>query len=145
MDRAHRAAPELAGDEIASEPPLIRQAPYLPSRSFAEFRPFFNPEWRFDKVSSASTQKRRNRMTAKTRLQRLAIQAATRAKAAATLATREANRLLKEARRRATDERTQRRIKQALQKTGRVLKAASMAAVAAGRAEMNRSTRRRRR
>ncbi len=83
-------------------------------------------------------------MTAKTRLQRLAMQAAIRAKAAAALAAREADRLLKEARRRATDERTRRRIKQALRKTGRVLKAASVAAVAAGRAEMNRPTRRRR-
>jgi hypothetical protein len=84
-----------------------------------------------------------------TRLQRLAMQAATRAKAAATLAVREADRLFKEAKRRATDKRTHRKIKQSLLKTGRVLKAASTAAVAAGaaagRTEMNRGTRKKRR
>lgn len=88
-------------------------------------------------------------MATKTKLQRLAMQAAQRAKAAAAVATREANRLLKEARRRVTDERTHRKIKQSLQKTGRVLKAASAAAAAAARAEMNKgsrsATRRRRR
>jgi len=80
-------------------------------------------------------------MAAKTRLQRLAMQAAQRVKAAAAVATREANRLLKEARRRVTDERTRRRIKQSLQKTGRVLKAASAAAAAAARAELNKGRR----
>ena len=88
-------------------------------------------------------------MATKTKLQRLAMQAANRAKAAAAVATREANRLLKEARRRVTDERTHRKIKQSLLKTGRVLKAASAAAAAAARAEMNKggrsATRRRRR
>jgi hypothetical protein len=84
-------------------------------------------------------------MATKTKLQRLAIQVANRAKAAAAVATREANRLLAEARRRATDERTHRKIRQSLQKTARVLKAASTAAVAAGsaaaRAEMSKSKR----
>jgi threonine synthase len=88
-------------------------------------------------------------MATKTKLQRLAMQAANRAKAAAAVATREANRLLKEARRRVTDERTHRKIKQSLLKTGRVLKAASAAAAAAARAEMTKgsrsATRRRRR
>jgi threonine synthase len=88
-------------------------------------------------------------MATKTKLQRLAMQAANRAKAAAAVATREANRLLKEARRRVTDERTHRKIKQSLLKTGRVLKAASAAAAAAARAEMSKgsrsATRRRRR
>jgi hypothetical protein len=78
---------------------------------------------------------------ATTRFQRLAIQAAKRGKAAAAEAVRGADRLLKEARRRVTDKRTHRKIAQSLQKTGRVLKAASTAAVAAGsaaaRAEMN--------
>ena len=77
-------------------------------------------------------------MAAKNKLQRLAMQVAKRAKAAAVLATKQANRLLKEARRRVTDPRTHRKIRQSLQKTGRVLKAASSAAVAAGRAEMGR-------
>jgi hypothetical protein len=82
-------------------------------------------------------------MAAKNQLQRLAMQAAKRAKAAAALATKQANRLLQEARRRATDPRTHRKIRQSLQKTGRVLKAASAAAVAAGRAEMGKPGRRR--
>jgi predicted ATP-dependent protease len=77
-------------------------------------------------------------MAASNRLQRLAMQAAKRARAAAALATKQANRLLKEARRRATDPATHRKIRQSLQKTGRVLKAAGSAAVAAGRAEMSR-------
>jgi predicted ATP-dependent protease len=76
-------------------------------------------------------------MAAKNKLQSLAMQAAKRAKAAAALATKQANRLLKEARRRATDPATHRKIRQSLQKTGRVLKAAGSAAVAAGRAEMS--------
>lgn len=80
-------------------------------------------------------------MAAKSKLQRLAMQAAKRAKAAAALATKQANRLLKEARRRATDPATHRKIKQSLQKTGRVLKAASAAAVAAGRSEMSKPAR----
>jgi hypothetical protein len=73
------------------------------------------------------------------------MQAAKRAKAAAAQVVREADRLLKEARRRATDKSTHRKIKQSLQKTGRVLRAASAAAVAAGsaaaRAEMNKGKR----
>jgi hypothetical protein len=80
-------------------------------------------------------------MAAKNKLQNLAMQAAKRAKAAAALATKEANRLLKEARRRATDPATHRKIRQSLQKTGRVLKAAGAAAVAAGRAEMGKPAR----
>jgi hypothetical protein len=80
-------------------------------------------------------------MATRNQFQRLAIQAAQRARAAAALATKQANRLLKEARRRATDPATHRKIRQSLQKTGRVLKAASTAAVAAGRAEMSRPAR----
>ena len=80
-------------------------------------------------------------MAASNRLQRLAMQAAKRARAAAALATKQANRLLKEARRRATDPATPRKIRQSLQKTGRVLKAAGSAALAAGRAEMGKPAR----
>lgn len=83
---------------------------------------------------------------ATTRFQRLAIQAARKAKAAAGLAAKGADRLLKEARRRVTDKRTHRKIRQSIQKSGRVLKAASTAAFAAGaaaaRAEMNAGPRR---
>ena len=60
-------------------------------------------------------------MATKTRLQRLAAKTG-----------RSANRLFKAARRRATDPRTHRKIRQSLAKTGRVLGAAGKAAYAAG-------------
>ena len=81
-------------------------------------------------------------MATKNRFQRLAMQAAKRAKAAAAVAGREANRLFKAARQRATDKRTQRKVKQSLQKTGRVLNAAGRAAAKAGRSEMRKGQRR---
>ena len=69
---------------------------------------------------------------AMTRWQRFKAQAGRGAKAASS----GAGRLLKAARRRATDKGTHRKIKKSLQKTGRVLRAAGTAAYAAGRAEM---------
>jgi len=66
----------------------------------------------------------------------VAVRAATKAKQWAQAAVREADRLMHEAKRRAESEDWQRRLKQALLKTGRVLKtagrAALVAAVAAG-------------
>jgi hypothetical protein len=63
---------------------------------------------------------------------RMAQQAAVKAKAAAMVAWREADRLLKAARQRIESAARRRRVKQALQKTGRVLKAAGKAALVAG-------------
>lgn len=76
---------------------------------------------------------------ATTRWQKLRAQAARGAKAASSGASR----LLKEAHRRASDKRTHRKIKKSLQKTGRVLRAASIAGYTAGRAEMRRRPARR--
>lgn len=61
-----------------------------------------------------------------------AQRAAKQAKKAALAAAREADRLMRVARQRVESSGAQRRLKQALQKTGRVLKAAGTAAVRAG-------------
>ena len=84
--------------------------------------------------------------TRKDRFMEAAVRAAGRAKQWAMVAAREADRLLKEARKQAQSAARRRKLKQALVKTGRVLKvagrAALVAAVAAGiaaaRAERNR-------
>jgi hypothetical protein len=77
-----------------------------------------------------------------------AVRAARRAKQWALVAAREADRLLQEARTRVESEARRRRLKQTLQKTGRVLmiagRAALVAAVAAGIAEARAERSRRR-
>ena len=77
-----------------------------------------------------------------------AVRAARRAKQWALVAAREADRLLQEARTRVESEARQRRLKQTLKKTGRVLmiagRAALVAAVAAGITEVRAERSRRR-
>jgi len=66
------------------------------------------------------------------RFKKAAVKAAKKAKQWAQVAVREADRLLAEAQKRAETEDRQRRIKQALVRTGKVLKAVGRAALVAG-------------
>ena len=66
------------------------------------------------------------------RFKKAAVKAAKTARKWAVIATREADRLLAEAQKRAESEQRQMRMKAALRKTGKVLKAVGRAAIVAG-------------